>query len=106
MPFDPSPSAWIPGYAVSGSEAKFPFASLTGVTAGEAAPGSTGDVRRLLRGLYDAFYLEWASLATADRPTQMTLNRSTSRNETTGIISETYTARFNTQIVDSEVVDE
>ena len=106
MPFNPAPSAWITGYALAGSDVTIPVSGLPGLTVAEANAGSTGDIRKVAYGFNEALYQEWASLATADKPTNMTLSRSTSRNETTGIATVTYSTRFNMQINDLEVVDE
>lgn len=106
MPFDPSPSAWITGYTLVGSDATIPVSSLPGLTVAEADEGSTGDIRKVNYGINEALYQSWAATATADRPTNMTITRGSYRDESTGVLTVTYSHTFKVQILDSEVVDE
>ena len=66
----------------------------------------TGDYRRILYGLLQDMYARFNEIETADRPKQMTFSRSTTVNDITQKSSVTFTLRFTTEDVATEVADE
>ena len=102
-----APSHWLSGYELTDTNTKIsiPIASLPGLDATKAN-GSTGDIRKVLRALMAALHAAWLAEASADRPKQMTLGRSTSVNESTGETMRTYQAQFRVATTGEEVVDE
>lgn len=78
------------------------FVELTDTEAAE----TTGDVRKVIFAIMEQLFTKYNSLATADRPTKMTFQKSTAVNNTTGVVTNTYTVRIMTSIVTQEVVAE
>ena len=78
---------------------------LLEVTDTEAA-ATTGDIRRVLWGLQERLWLHWSSLATADRPAQMTLRKSSFINAATNRVTASYTLDFVLEPSGLEVVSE
>lgn len=70
------------------------------------ANATTGDFRRILYGLLQDMYTRWMALLPQDRPTKMTYTRNTSPNDATQSAVVTFTLRFTTDDVISEVADE
>ena len=60
----------------------------------EEANAITGDARKVIYALAEAFYAKYNSLVAADRPAQMQIYRSTSSNDITGETTRTYTLVF------------
>lgn len=79
--------------------------TLTELTDAEAN-ATTGDSRKVIYALAEAFYAKYNSLATADRPTQMQIYRSTSSNDITGETTRTYTLVFKVTPTDVDVAAE
>ena len=79
--------------------------ALSEVTDTEAAV-STGDMRKILFGLNERLWLHWNSLATADKPTNMILRKTSRADAETNEIINTYTAEFVLQPTGLEVSDE
>jgi hypothetical protein len=105
MAMDLAPATWITSWAENASDVTFPIASVPFLDADEA-DGTTGDMRKVLFALVDHVYKHYIGLATADRPTKMTITSSVSANTETGVLTNNYTFRFFTEINDQEVVDE
>lgn len=99
------PAQWVADWSENGTNVTFPIASIPELTAAEA-DGTTGDMRRVLFAMLEAFYQKWLLIAVADRPTMMTIYRSTSTNDTTGEITKTYQFQFKVKHTGTEVVDE
>lgn len=70
------------------------------------ANASTGDIRKIYFALAEAIYQSWNNTATANRPTKMTIARSSSINESTGIATKTYVLTFATGVISQEVTPE
>jgi len=79
--------------------------ALPEVTDAEAH-ATTGDIRKIYFGLSEAMYQSYNNAATADRPTRMRMYRSNTTNETTGIITRTYTVQFDLGVATIEVAPE
>ena len=102
-----APSHWLSGYELTDTNTKIsiPLASLPGLDSTKAN-ASTGDIRKVLRAIMAAIHAAWLAEASADRPKQMTLGRSTSVNESTGETTRTDQAQFKVATTGEEVVDE
>lgn len=99
------PASWISGWSEDGTDITIPLASIAGLTAAEA-DASTGDIRKVAFSLIDKLYKEYLAMATADRPTKMTIAKSASTNTETGVVTNAYTFRFYTEVTAEDVVDE
>ena len=99
------PAQWVVDWSENGTNVTFPIASIPELTAAEA-DGDTGDMRRVLFAMLEAFYQTWLTIPTADRPAMMTIYRNTSTNDTTGEITKTYQFQFKVKHTGTEVVDE
>jgi hypothetical protein len=105
MAFDPKPSTWLPNWSEDGTTISLPIASLSELTAAEA-DATTGDIRKVVFALCEHLHEKWNETASADRPAEMTISKTASQNVATGEIANTYTFRFNTEIISQEVVAE
>ena len=99
------PPDWIASWAVVGTDVVFPIASIPEMTAAEAA-AADGDMRKVLFAICDKMYEVYNALATANKPTKMTIYRSTSTNDLTGAVTKTYQFVFNVGVGSVEVVAE
>lgn len=70
------------------------------------ADATTGDSRRILFGLLQDMYTRFNAIDAADRPGKMQFLRSTSVNDVTQLGTVTFTIRFTTGDVVTEVADE
>lgn len=93
MAFDPIPTAVIASWSEDGTTASFPIASVPELTAAEA-DAVTGDSRKIQYALIDTFYQWYIALAVADRPSKLSISRSTFDNNTTGDLQRNYTFSF------------
>jgi hypothetical protein len=75
------------------------------MTAAEADAAS-GDMRKVLFAICDKMYDVYNALETANKPTKMTIYRSTSTNDITGAVTKSYQFVFNVGVGSVEVVDE
>ena len=102
---DNRPNDWIASLEETGGTVSFPVASVPKLTAAEAN-SANGDVRKFIYALMEAFYQKWLTIAVADRPAMMTIYRSTSTNDVTGEITQTYQFQFKIAHTGTEVEDE
>jgi hypothetical protein len=100
MAYNKSPQTWIPGieYVASGGAVPanslvIPLSSLPELTATELE-GADADIRKIFFAVCDAFYKSWNATATADRPTKMTVSRSTSVVDAVDSTTRNYTMSF------------
>lgn len=107
-----SPSHWLPNFqlvAASGTCTKqsiaIPLESLPGLSDSEAN-ASTGDIRKVLRAIMAAAYAAWLAEDAADRPSMMTLSRSTSVDDSRGTTVRNYVSTFRVETTGEEVVAE
>lgn len=111
MAFDPAPSTWLgAGYSLGTNQAKFTTAdggtpAATELTDAEAH-ATTGDVRKVFYALCAMMYSAWLAITSANRPTQMTLQRQTVTNDTTGETTVVFSFSFVTEVSAQEVADE
>lgn len=107
MAFDPAPSGWFTGLTVSPTGLTIPFSSLNSLDDIKADP-STGDVREIIYNFCEAFADNWANKASADRPTELTINTSTSVS-TVGadeVLTKIYTIRVALSVENVTLVEE
>jgi len=104
MAFVKTPTTWIPGWSENGTDITITTLSTAfpQLTAAEA-DAATGDIRKILFAICEKIWTVWNALATADKATKMTVNRSSFVNETTGLITRTYTFQFVTATTGEEV---
>ena len=104
MAFDKTPTTWIPGWSENGTDIAIAAlaTAFPQMTAAEA-DASTGDIRKILFAICEKIWTVWSALATGDKPARMTVNRSSFVNETTGLITRTYTFQFVTATTGEEV---
>lgn len=67
---------------------------------------TSGDWRKTVFGIVEMLYQRWNNTDSADRPTKLTITRSSSTNETTGIITRDYTFRVRLDPIAVEVTGE
>ena len=105
MAFDPLPPSWITGWSSDGTTVSFPIASIPELSAAEADP-TTGDIRRILFAIQTEIYNVWVAQLPADKPENWTATKSVNTNTTTQVSLQTFTDRFNTEVLSQEVIDE
>jgi hypothetical protein len=107
MAFSKVPTAWLPSWILTDTDTKIsvPIASFAELTAGEADAAS-GDIRKIAFAWMEALWLEWNSLATADRPTKWNLTKTGSVNTSTGITTIQYVQTFYVETTAQDVADE
>ena len=99
------PPSWNANWAVVGTDIVFPIASIPEMTAAEAA-AADGDMRKVLFAICDKMYDVYNALETANKPTKMTIYRSTSTNDITGAVTKSYQFIFNVAVGSVEVAAE
>jgi hypothetical protein len=104
MAQDLKPSTWIPSWSEDATNVTFPIASIPELTAAEA-DADTGNISKVMSAMLECIYQAWLAQDAADRPTKMTICRSTSVNDVTGAITRTYQFQF-AMVVTGEEVDE
>ena len=107
MAFNPSPTGYFPGIVTLASGAAaptsgvfFPYSGLESYNV-----SISGDVRQLIYSLNEAAADEWLSLATADRSSQMTYQRSATV-PSDNIVRKVYTITMNLDFGDLSVTPE
>lgn len=101
MAFSAVPTAWLPNYSNdSGAHtltlktAEAGGSKTLAETTDAEADDSTGDIRKIMYGIAEAMYQSWLATDSADRPTKMTMTRSSFLNDTTSTLTRNYTFRF------------
>jgi len=105
MAFDPAPGTWLDNWTEDGTDITVPLATFPELTAAEA-DAATGDIRKVMWALMQKIYDAWTDTAAADRPAKWTISKSAVIDSTTGIVTNTFTVRFYTEISSQEVSDE
>lgn len=67
---------------------------------------SGGDWRKMVFGIVEMLYQRWNNTPTADRPTKLSVSRSSSTNESTGVTTRFYTFQVLIEPGSVEVVSE
>jgi predicted 3-demethylubiquinone-9 3-methyltransferase (glyoxalase superfamily) len=112
MAFDAKPSTWLgAGYSVASNAITMNTndaaenKTLTELTDAEAH-ATTGDIRKVIFALQEKLFAAYNATATADRPTKMTIQKSTSVNTATGVVTNVYTTVIYTGVLTQEVAAE
>lgn len=105
MAFDPAVATWLDNWSEDGTDITVPIATFSELTAAEA-DAVTGDIRKVLFAICEKLWSVWTATATADRPSKMTLYRSTQTNENTNVTRKTFQFIFDTEVSGQEVSDE
>ena len=107
MAFNPSPTGYFPSIAILASGDSAPDSGVfIGYSDLETYNASTtGDIRQLLYSFIEAITDEYVSLATVDRPTQVTINR-TASVPADDVIRKTYSVVVNLSVEGVTVADE
>jgi|LakMenEpi03Aug12_release.lakeMendotaPanAssembly.Ray.scaffolds.fasta_scaffold454758_1 hypothetical protein len=110
MAFDKTPSNWLTGYSHTGNVCTFNTAgALTDVTFPELtnaeADEATGDIRKIIFAVLEGIHTKWTATPAADRPSQVTLQRSSVINADNSI-THTYTFVVRTIAAGLEVNNE
>lgn len=106
MAFTKTPSVIFgENYAFSTPLISISNADNTSVTDAEAN-ATTGDSRKILYGLLQDIYSRYMAIAASDKPTKMTMARTTNVNDAAQSATVTFTIRFTTDDVTTEVAAE
>lgn len=105
MSFNPAPTELIASWSEDGTDVTFPISSLPELDASEA-DAMTGDSRKIIYALLEQLNTWYSGLAAADRPTKLSVNRSSSVSESTGEITRNYFIQITTTPTGIEVSDE
>jgi hypothetical protein len=87
------PTDLFSGYTSDGTDITIPIASLPALTTGEAN-ATTGDGREVLRAIIVQAKTALDALATADKPTKLTLTSSNPTGVSASTIRQSYTMTF------------
>lgn len=91
------PTDLIAGYTSDGTNITIPLASLTGLSAAEAA-ADTGDGREVIRVLLETVLAAYNALTTEQRPTELTITRSNPTPQGPTSLRYTYTVQADIDI--------
>lgn len=110
MAFNPSPTGYFnninPSGEIGGVTGVFiPYSDLESYDLAVVTGTASGDNRQLLYSFLDAFTDEYLSLATADKPSQITITRSATVPSDT-VVRKTYTVVINVELGPTSVIDE
>jgi hypothetical protein len=100
------PPAWFTGWTADATNITLPLASMAEITQTEAAATVTGDIRKVMYAILENMWVKWNVMALADRPTKMTLTKSSSIEAATGVITTVYTYTFKNTITAQDVSNE
>lgn len=107
MAFNPSPTGYFPSWTILASGDSSPdsgvFIAYSDFESYNAS--TTGDVRQLLYSFVEAYTDEHLSLATADKPSQVTITKTQSVPEE-DVVRKTYSITINLAVAGFTVVDE
>jgi hypothetical protein len=79
----------IAGYSSNDTNLTIPIAAIPELSTAEANT-TTGDNREIVHALCEKFY-QWYNGLAADKPTKLTISRTSLTNDVTGEVSITYT---------------
>lgn len=106
MAFNKAPNNWITDWSEDATNITVPIASFPELTAAEA-DGTTGDIRKVCFAWCKKLHAKWLATAVADRPAKMIISQASSApNESTGIVTQSFTFTFYVASTAVEVVDE
>jgi len=102
MAFDKTPTTWISSWSENGTYITVPIASFSELSAAEA-DADTGDIRKIAFAIIEHLWDTYNGLASADRPTKMTVAKTATVNTTYNKLTSRYTFTFETDIGTQEV---
>ena len=102
MAFDAKPSTWIANWSEDATNITVPIATFTEMTAAEA-DATTGDIRKVVFAILEHLWGIWYATAAADRPAKMTMDRSISIDDGSGVVTKQYVFVFKTTTSGQEV---
>jgi hypothetical protein len=105
MAWNPLPQSWFENLTDDDTDITVPIATFPALTAAEL-DGATGDIRKVLYAICEKAWSRWSAIATADRPTKMTIAKSSSVDTITGTVTNVFTFTFRNTIVSQDVADE
>lgn len=106
MAYSGVPTAYITNYTSDGTNMTLPIATFTELTAAEAHT-STGDMRKIMFAICMWLHTKVnTTITAADRPTKWLLTKNTSVNDSTGVVTVTFTHQFLTTVGTQEVTTE
>lgn len=105
MAWDPAPSSWISTWSEDATDVTFTMATLTEELTAAEADATTGDWRDCLFSILKHSYDYYNGLATADKPTKLTMSQSASV-DTNDELVYTFQIRFYTDISGQDVASE
>jgi len=109
MSYNPSPAAWLTGYSLVSSEAKFRTSTagsnvtLTKLTDAEAN-ATTGSIAELIWAMCYEFYDAWDGISPVNRPPIFNITKSVTANPDLITQKEVYTFTFQTTTNATNVV--
>lgn len=105
MAFDKTPTTWISGWSVVGTDIVVPIASFPELTAAEA-DAATGDIRKIVFAIIEHLYQAYIATDSDDRPTKWTMTKMCLVDAARNVITSRYMVTVETQIGTQEVTDE
>ncbi len=96
MAFSEVPTDWLENWSEDGTDITVPLATFPELTAAEA-DAATGDIRKILYAWCEKLYQQWLATASDDRPSRMTIARSTAVDEENDRFTRTYQLTFVTE---------
>jgi hypothetical protein len=105
MSFVATPTTWFPNWSEDGTTITVPIATFPELTAVEA-DGTTGDIRKIIYAMVQASYAKFISLPVADRPTKMVVEKRSTLDAATNILTSVYTFTFKNEILSQDVAPE
>jgi len=100
-----TPADWISSWSEDGTTVSFDLADVTPTLTAAEADATTGDLRAILLSLIDHTFTYYNALASADKPTKMTISK-TSQFTDADTLKSTYAFTFYNSIVDQNVESE
>ena len=95
------------GYSSTTTALSLDFANaLTEVTSSEADDTSGGDARKVIYGIAELLFAKYQAIPAADKPSKMTISRSTSEDVSASEFVRTYTVQLRLDAPSFEVADE
>lgn len=110
MAWNPLPQSWFTGMtdgstSCNATDMVIPISTFPELSAAEI-DSVTGDVRKFLFAFLEKCWAVYNALATADKPTKLTMSKSATVDTSTGVTTNTYVFTIKTSASSQEVVSE
>lgn len=102
---DETPADWISSWAEDGTTVSFDLADVSPALTAAEADATDGDLRAILFSLIEHTYKYYAALATADKPTKLSIVKN-SYFVSGGLAKHSYTITFDVSATEEDVVSE